>query len=359
MGDWADFFDEKRIPIDSGKRKIGEYPYYGATGIIDYVDGYIFDGEYVLLAEDGANITMRNSPIAYLTEGKFWLNNHAHIMRMKDGSNRFLLQLLEQQNYEKYNSGTAQPKLNGQVLKKIILYFPSKDEQTKIGNFFEKLENLITANQARLEKLRKLKNGYLQHIFGHKIRFKGYSKPWEKSKLGDLTDIFDGTHQTPDYKPEGIPFLSVENIKDLITKKFISKEDFKRDFKNPPVKGDVLMTRIGDIGTARVVDNDGPIAYYVSLALLKPKDSDSNFLVQAIESVQGQAELWKRTLHIAFPKKINKNEISKVVLSAPNKEEQTKIGEFFKILDALIDAHQSKIGKLKMLKKSYLEQMLN
>ncbi|MEK4050920.1 MULTISPECIES: restriction endonuclease subunit S [Bacillus] len=165
LGDLADFFDEKRIPIDSEKRKMGEYPYYGATGIIDYVDGYIFDGEYVLLAEDGANIIMRNSPIAYLTEGKFWLNNHAHIMRMKDGSNKFLLQLLEKQNYEKYNSGTAQPKLNGQVVKKMILSFPSKNEQTKIGSFFGELDKTITLHQRELNLLKNLKKSLLQQMF--------------------------------------------------------------------------------------------------------------------------------------------------------------------------------------------------
>ncbi|WP_025721219.1 restriction endonuclease subunit S [Paenibacillus polymyxa] len=165
LGDLADFFDEKRIPIDSGKRKIGEYPYYGATGIIDYVDRYIFEGEYVLLAEDGANITMRNSPIAYLTEGKFWLNNHAHIMRMKDGSNKFLLQLLEKQDYEKYNSGTAQPKLNGQVVKKLNLSFPNKDEQIKIGSFFTHLDNLIALHQRKLEHLQEQKKALLQQMF--------------------------------------------------------------------------------------------------------------------------------------------------------------------------------------------------
>lgn len=165
LEDLVDFFDEKRIPIDSGKRKIGEYPYYGATGIIDYVDGYIFEGEFVLLAEDGANITMRSSPIAYLTKGKFWLNNHAHIMRMKDGSNKFLLQLLEKQDYEKYNSGTAQPKLNGQVVKKLNLSFPNKDEQIKIGSFFNELDNLISLHQRKLDHLHEQKKALLQQMF--------------------------------------------------------------------------------------------------------------------------------------------------------------------------------------------------
>lgn len=165
LGDVADFFDEKRVPIDSGLRTSGEYPYYGATGVIDYVHDYIFDGEYVLLAEDGANITMRNSPIAYLTNGKFWLNNHAHIMRMKDGDNKFLLQLLEKQNYIKYNTGTAQAKLNGEVVKKMILPFPSSKEQKKIGSFFANLGHLITLHQRKLNHLQERKRALLQQMF--------------------------------------------------------------------------------------------------------------------------------------------------------------------------------------------------
>ncbi|MBZ5969028.1 restriction endonuclease subunit S [Leuconostoc gasicomitatum] len=165
LGDLADFFDEKRIPIDSGLRTIGKYPYYGATGVIDYVHNYIFEGEYVLLAEDGANITMRNSPLTYLTQGKFWLNNHAHIMKMKNGDNGFLIQLLEKQDYIKYNTGTAQPKLNAQVVKKMVLPFTSIDEQEKIGALFEQLDDLITLHQRKLEHLQQQKKALLQQMF--------------------------------------------------------------------------------------------------------------------------------------------------------------------------------------------------
>ncbi|WP_440621019.1 restriction endonuclease subunit S [Bacillus subtilis] len=165
LGEVVDFFDEKRIPIDSGNRIKGQYPYYGATGIIDYVENYIFEGEYVLLAEDGANIIMRNYPIAYLTQGKFWVNNHAHIMKMKSGSNIFLVQLLEKQKYEKYNSGTAQPKLNGQIVKNIIFKFPCKEEQTKIGNFFKQLDDTIALHQRELDALKVTKKAFLQKMF--------------------------------------------------------------------------------------------------------------------------------------------------------------------------------------------------
>ena len=173
-----------------------------------------------------------------------------------------------------------------------------------------------------------------------------------------MSDVFDGTHQTPRYKDNGVKFLSVENIKTLNSDKFISLEDFIEEFNSYPVKGDVLMTRIGDIGTANVVESDEKLAYYVSLALFKMhRDTDSYFLKNSIHSRSVQNELWKRTLHIAFPKKINKNEIEKVSIYIPRKNEQNRIGLFFEKIDKLITLHQRKLEQLEQLKNTLLSKM--
>lgn len=175
------------------------------------------------------------------------------------------------------------------------------------------------------------------------IRFRGFTDAWEQRKLGELTDVYDGTHQTPQYTDDGIMFLSVENIKTLQSQKYISEEAFKTEFKVFPEKGDVLMTRIGDIGTANVFESNEPTAYYVSLALLKCKELDPYFLKESIYSETVKKDLWHRTLHIAFPKKINKNEIEKVQIPYPDSRlEQERIGTFFRNLDNLITLHQRK-----------------
>ena len=138
-------------------------------------------------------------------------------------------------------------------------------------------------------------------------------------------------------------FLSVENIKNLTSDKFISKEDFKKNFKIYPQYGDILLTRIGDVGTANVVDKKCDLAYYVSLALLKLKNSHPYFIKENIHSKQVQKDIWEKTLHIAFPKKINKIEIEKVIIFKPtNKYEEIKIGELFYNIDNLITLHQRK-----------------
>lgn len=190
------------------------------------------------------------------------------------------------------------------------------------------------------------------------LRFKGFDGDWEKKALGDLADIYDGTHQTPKYTNSGVMFLSVENISTLVSKKFISDEDFKQQFKIYPENGDVLMTRIGDVGTTNVVTSTQPLAYYVTLALLKPRCINSHFLSMAISSSNAQKDIDKRTLHVAFPKKINKGEIEKVEVQFPkNKDEQTQIGDFFRQLDEQIAQARAVWEKSIQLKKAMLAKM--
>ena len=190
------------------------------------------------------------------------------------------------------------------------------------------------------------------------LRFKGFTDPWEERKLSEIVDIYDGTHQTPIYTDSGVKFVSVENISNLETKKYISQEAYNKEYaKKQAQKGDVLMTRIGDIGTSRVIETEEPLAYYVTLSLLKPKKIESNFLSWLISSPEVQRNIWKRTLHIAFPKKINLGEINQVEVMIPKNKEQQKIGSFFKQLDDTIALHQRKLAKLKELKQGYLQKL--
>lgn len=115
------------------------------------------------------------------------------------------------------------------------------------------------------------------------MRVKFNRNTWEQRKLGELVGIYDGVHQTPDYQDSGIMFLSVENIATLKSEKYISEEAFERDYKVYPEKGDILMTRIGDVGTTNVVETAEKVAFYVSLALLKPNGIDSYFLSNAMK----------------------------------------------------------------------------
>ena len=191
-----------------------------------------------------------------------------------------------------------------------------------------------------------------------KIRFKGFTETWEQRKLGELVGIYDGVHQTPDYQDSGIMFLSVENIATLKSEKYIAVEAFERDYKVYPEKGDILMTRIGDVGTTNVVETVEKVAFYVSLALLKPNRIDSYFLSNAMKTNVFQKGLRERTLVTAIPQKINKDEIGKIdIFITNNDEEQKKIGAYFSNLDHLITLHQRQCENLKKLKKFMLQKL--
>ncbi|GJF50601.1 restriction endonuclease subunit S [Staphylococcus argenteus] len=191
------------------------------------------------------------------------------------------------------------------------------------------------------------------------LRFPEFEGEWEEKQLGEVAKIYDGTHQTPKYTNEGIKFLSVENIKTLNSSKYISEEAFEKEFKIRPEFGDILMTRIGDIGTPNIVSSNEKFAYYVSLALLKTKNLNSYFLKNLILSSSIQNELWRKTLHVAFPKKINKNEIGKIKINYPKKQEQQKIGKFFSKLDRQIELEEQKLELLQQQKKGYMQKIFS
>ena len=169
----AQFLDEKRIPIkqvDRAKMR-GGIPYYGASGIVDYVNDYIFDEELILLGEDGENILSRHTPLAFKVTGKFWVNNHAHVMRPTSRySIDYLTAYLASLDYSILNSGTAQPKLNKQTCYRISILCPPLEEQQAIAKVLTDMDDEISALQKRLEKTRQLKQGMMQELLTGKTR---------------------------------------------------------------------------------------------------------------------------------------------------------------------------------------------
>ena len=164
----VDFLDGQRKPLESADRakRQGEYPYYGASGIIDYIDDYIFDEPLLLLGEDGANIINRSSPLCFIASGKYWVNNHAHVMRPRKGQNiKFLCELLESLDYTRYNTGTAQPKLNQEKCRQISLNIPTYNEQSSIADFLSAVDQKIIHEQRGLDALLQIKNALMQQLF--------------------------------------------------------------------------------------------------------------------------------------------------------------------------------------------------
>jgi type I restriction enzyme S subunit len=138
--------DHQRIPLNSEQRADLEkiYPYYGASGVIDYVDRFIFDGDNILVGEDGANLVLQSTPIAFKASGQYWVNNHAHILQPRFGVLDYWVHALNQVPYEIYVTGSAQPKLTSESLGNIRLPCPPTDEQEQIlKNLEDKRRSLV------------------------------------------------------------------------------------------------------------------------------------------------------------------------------------------------------------------------
>ena len=352
LGDIVQFLDNKRKPLEQSERIHGKYPYYGASGIIDYINNYIFDEELVLLSEDGANIIDRNYPICYIATGKYWVNNHAHVLKTKSQYlNKFLCEALERLNYNKYNTGTAQPKLNQDICKNILLNIPILHEQEKIANFFSTIDKKIKNLANTITSLENQKKGLLQQIFSQKLRFKdknGNNYPnWKKKKLGDLFTIKAGGD------------INKENF----------SEQYSIEFKYPVYAN--ALTNNGLYGYSNIYKIDKPSItvtgrginvgfalsrepfYYpiVRLLVLIPNiNINFTFFTESINFIH----IFNESTGIP---QLTAPQLSKVNVYVPNIEEQNKIGNLFDKLNEKIDNKKAQLEHWQQIKKGLLQQM--
>jgi type I restriction enzyme S subunit len=167
--------DSKRVPITKSDRRSGEYPYYGASGIVDYVADYIFDGDALLVSEDGANLLARSTPIAFSVSGKYWVNNHAHILKFENMAiQRFVEFYFASIRLDEYITGAAQPKLNQKALNSIPIPIPvSVVEQAaiveRIESLQEETQRLESLYQRKLAALDALKQSLLHQAFSGQL----------------------------------------------------------------------------------------------------------------------------------------------------------------------------------------------
>jgi type I restriction enzyme S subunit len=193
LGNLVTFLDGQRRPVkDAERAKMrGSIPYYGASGIIDYVNDYLFDDDLILLGEDGENIISRNCPLAFRISGRAWVNNHAHVLKPSEDVNiAFLTDYLESLNYERFNTGTAQPKLNKQACVSIpIALPPTKAEQEAIAEVLSDADALIESLEHLIAKKRRLKQGTMQELLTGKTRLPGYDKEWGVNRFGDIVTL--------------------------------------------------------------------------------------------------------------------------------------------------------------------------
>ena len=281
--------DKKRKPLSAKQRADmqGKYRYYGAQSVIDYVNDYLFDGEYLLIAEDGENLKSGKQNIAQIVEGQFWLNNHAHIVQTNELCNiRFLGYWLNSADISGYITGSAQPKLSQANLNAIEIFLPSRDIQDKIVNILYSFDQKIEINNQINRNLSEQASAYYENW---KMSLTG-----EAVELSKVIDVRDGTHASPKPQDEGYPLVTSKHLfeydVDLESPNKISKEDYDKTNERSKVEyHDVLMSMIGTVGVVSFISRQEihfaiknvalfrtsqreELAYYV-LLFLKSKDT--------------------------------------------------------------------------------------
>lgn len=279
IGDICEILDSKRVPITATERQPGPYPYYGANGIQDYVADYIFDDELVLLAEDGGNFGSKDKPIAYRVSGKCWVNNHAHVLKPKEGLDvNYLCYSLMFYDVTGLVNGATRQKLTQADMRKMEIPLPPLDEQRKIAAVLDKVSDLIAKRRQQLDKLDEMVKARFVEMFGT------LSHPSEKFKYDILKNlcrkITDGKHGgcTPQLG-SGRYFVGAREIFDdavhYETAPEIAIDEFEKDYKRCNLEiGDLLIVNTGATIGKSAIACDFRTQYTLlqkSVALLKVK----------------------------------------------------------------------------------------
>lgn len=341
-------FDNLRVAVTASDRVPGKIPYYGANGIQDYVSGHTHSGEFVLIAEDGAN-DLNDYPIQYVN-GAIWVNNHAHVIAgyKEKLENNFLSYSLKTVKMTTFIVGGGRSKLNLKALLEIPISMPNYDEQCVIGEFIETIDKNITLHQRKLDNLKLKKKALLQKLFPKngerypELRFPGFTDAWEQCKLKSIanTIVAGGDIDKNKIKESGTyPVIANALTKDGVVGYY---EDTYR-IEAPAV----TVTGRGDIGVAKARhQNFTPVVRLLSLTTAH----DVDFIENAINNLKIVSES-TGVAQLTVPQLSNyKIHITSIL-------EERKIGLFISKVDNLITLHQRKLDHLQLQKKALLQQM--
>lgn len=371
VSDVTNRFDNLRIPVAANLRVPGTTPYYGANGIQDYVDGFTHDGEFVLVAEDGAN-DLKNYPVRCVN-GRIWVNNHAHVLQGKPemADNKFLAYSISQADIESLLVGGGRAKLNAEIMMGIEFHIPSLDEQRIIGKYLTHLDHLITLHQCKYSRLCNIKKSMLERMFPKEgasvpeIRFAGFTDAWEQRKLEEMSYSFEyglnAAATTYDGENRYIRITDIDDETRLFSTTDLTSPDI--DLKSADNyrlrESDIVFARTGaSVGKTYIYKPFDGIMYYAGFlirARIRPEYS-ANFVFQNTLTEQYRNFVAITSQRSGQPG-INAQEYSTFEFFVPGYKEQEQIGAFFRYLDHLITLHQRKLERLQNIKKSCLEKM--
>ena len=365
--------DGKRIPLNSEERsaKQGEYPYWGANSIVDYVDEWLFDEELVLLGEDGSPFLEANKTVSFLSKGKIWPNNHIHVLRPKEpGTGAFIAKALNAVDYSNFITGSTRDKLNQAAMNGIRIPWPSVQEKIAIAKFLDsetgKIDDLITKQERLIELLQEKRQAVISHAVTKGLNPSAPMKDsgveclgrvpehWSCKKIKHIARMESG--HTPDRKVEAywvnceIPWVSLNDTgflkdNDYITDTayFINELGIQNSSARLLPERVVVFSRDATIGRCAITTRPMAVSQHF-IAWVCGEEVSPEYLLLRLKSMTQELE---RLTFGATLKTIGMPDVKTLVTPVPPKDEQEKIVEHVKTrliaIDELIDKNKKAV----------------
>lgn len=361
----VDILDNKRKPLSSEERKDlnGDVPYYGANGLVAYINDYIFDEKLILIAEDGGYFDeYQTRPIAYKIEGKSWVNNHAHVLKPKKNTCfDFIFYCLEHKNILKYLNGGTRAKLNKGELEKIKIQYTNIYEQQKIAEILSTWDDAIANCKTTINSIKDRNKGLAQQLLSGKNRLSGFNDKWELKPLGGLliytprevdkpNETFlalglrshgKGVFHKPDFEPSAIAMTKLFEVKenDLVLNITFAWEQA--------------------IAITSKKDEGGLVSHRFPTYTFNPKTAThlyfKFFILQSF---------FKSMLELISPggagrnRVMSKKDFLKLEVKVPKIEEQIAIAQVLETADQELKSYEAKLEALQLQKKGLMQQLL-
>lgn len=360
LGEVCEVLDSKRVPITAANRVSGQYPYYGANGVQDYVADYIFDDELVLLAEDGGNFGSKEKPIAYRVSGKCWVNNHAHVLKPKAVIDvDYLCYSLMFYDVSGLVNGATRQKLTQSDMRKMEIPLRTMVEQKKIVCRLNKLTELISLRKQQLAKLDELTKARFVEMFGDPSN---NPMGWKKQNFEDIALLItDGEHMTPQRTNKGIYLLSARNILNhtiqLDDVDYIDEEEYGRIARRiVPQQGDVLVSCSGSIGRCCVVPSELKFQMVRSVALIRFNNTINPIFAEwLIATDELQKQIYTSATQ-SSQANLFQGKIRKLCGYVPPLSLQNQFSAFVERVDQQKQTVQQSLEKLELMKKALMQE---
>jgi len=365
VGEYLEIHNGKRKPISLKQRanRNGQFPYYGATGIIDYLDDYTHEGQYILIGEDGANLLSKSKPLAFIADGKYWVNNHAHTLKcLMDCPNEYIEYYINSLNLDPWVTGSAQPKLNKANLEKIPLPIAPLPEQKRIVEKLDSLLAQVETIQQRLNNLPEIIKRFRQSVLAAAVsgkltaqwRSQNQQEKWQWLTIGDVSTVSTGS--TPKrteptfWDSNDVPWLtSSVTGKEFCNSatQFVSNKAVKESRLKVFPPGTLLLAMYGEgktRGQVTEISFEATCNQACAAILVNENKISKSFvklrLLENYEATRMAAEGGNQP-------NLNLSKVRKITIPVPSIEEQTEIVRLVEQYFALADTLEKHMANAK------------